>query len=99
MKISAKTVRMHALADCTGLTALPQGLTVEGRLDLWGCTGLTHLCVGADSRRYRFYRVAMRDGVHVVAGCRNFTAEQARAHWAEGTECRALAEACLRGEQ
>ena len=46
MKISAKTVRMHDLADCTGLTALPQGLTVEGSLDLTDCTGLTALPQG-----------------------------------------------------
>ena len=50
---------------------------------------------GADSRGYRFYRVKMRDGMHVIAGCRNFTAAQARAHWPEGTECRRLAEACI----
>ena len=51
---------------------------------------------GADSRGYRFYRVKMRDGMHVIAGCRNFGAAQARAHWPEGTECRALAEKCIK---
>ena len=50
-----------------------------------------------DSRGYRFYRVPMADGIHVVAGCHNFTANEAREHWAQGTECRALAEKCLTG--
>ena len=31
------------LTGCTGLTALPDGLTVGGSLDLFGCTGLTAL--------------------------------------------------------
>ena len=31
------------LRDCTGLTALPDGLAVGGSLDLHGCTGLTAL--------------------------------------------------------
>ena len=34
------------LGGCTGLTALPDGLTVGGRLDLSGCTGLTALPAG-----------------------------------------------------
>jgi hypothetical protein len=86
------------LTDCPALAALPPGLRVGGSLYLTRCAGLDHLCVGTDARGYRFYRVKMRDGVHVVAGCRNFSAAQARAHWAEGTECRALAEKCLKGE-
>ena len=87
------------LRGCTEMTALPEGLSVAGGLWLTSCAGLNHLSVGTDSRGYRFYRVKMRDGMHVIAGYRNFSAAQARAHWAEGTECRALAEACLRGEQ
>ena len=86
------------LTGCTALTALPPGLTVGGSLYLTDCAALAHLCVGADSRGYRFYSVMMHDGVHVIAGCRNFTAAKARAHWAEGTECRALAEKCLKGD-
>ncbi len=34
------------LAGCTGLTSLPEGLTVGGSLDLGGCTGLTTLPEG-----------------------------------------------------
>ena len=86
------------LTGCAGLTALPPDLRVGGSLYLRDCAALAHLCVGADSRGYRFFSVMMRDGVHVVAGCRNFTAAQARAHWPEGTECRELAEKCLKGD-
>ena len=31
------------LFDCTGLTQLPENLSVNGSLDLTRCTGLTHL--------------------------------------------------------
>jgi hypothetical protein len=34
------------LHGCTGLTSLPEGLTVGGYLDLRGCTGLTSLPEG-----------------------------------------------------
>lgn len=34
------------LRGCTGLTSLPEGLTVGGSLDLHGCTGLTSLPEG-----------------------------------------------------
>ena len=84
------------LSGCKGLTALPRGLTVAGSLYLSGCTGLDRYCVGRDARDYAFYGVPMRDGAHVVAGCRNFTAAQALAHWGPGGEsdrpdCLALA--------
>jgi hypothetical protein len=39
-------LRDLGLADCTGLTALPAGLTVKGYLNLTGCTGLTTLPAG-----------------------------------------------------
>ena len=106
------------LSGCTGLTTLPEGLTVGdgATLDLSGCTGLTTLpegltvgdgatlylsgsgipVAGRDARGYEFRRVVCNNGqVYVNAGCRHFTAEQARAHWPEGSECRALAEMCL----
>ena len=85
-----------SLRGCTALTALPDGLIVGGWLYLSGCTGLDRYCVGRDARDYAFYGVPMRDGAHVVAGCRNFTAAQALAHWGPGGEsdrpdCLALA--------
>ena len=84
------------LDDCPALTALPPGLTVGGSLVLVDCPGLDHLRVGTDARGYRFYAVPMRDGVRVIAGCRNYTPAEARAHWPEGTECRELAEKCIK---
>ena len=85
------------LSGCTGLTTLPDGLTVGGWLDLTGCTGLTNVIRGgADARGYEFYgyRDAKR-GFRVIAGCRNFSPNEARAHWPEGSECRALAEGVI----
>jgi hypothetical protein len=38
------------LTGCTGLTALPDGLTVGGSLYLAGCTGLTALPEGLDKQ-------------------------------------------------
>ena len=88
------------LSGCTGLTALPAALSVGGSLYLRGCTGLDHYCVGRDARGYAFYGIPMRDGPHVVAGCRNFTAPQALAHWWAGSQsnrpdCLALAQKAI----
>ena len=88
------------LTGCTGLTALPDGLSVGASIDLRGCTGLDHYCVGRDARGYAFYGIPMRDGPHVVAGCRNFTGAQALAHWGPGGEsdrpdCLALAQKAI----
>ena len=88
------------LTGCMGLTALPPGLTVGASIDLRGCTGLDHYCVGRDARGYAFYGIPMRDGPHVVAGCHNFTAAQALAHWGPGGEsdrpdCLALAKQAI----
>ena len=76
----------------TGITALPDGLHVGGGLDLRG-TGIEP--VGCDSRGYEFFPVRLANGPRVIAGCRNFSPAEARAHWAEGSECRALAEKCI----
>ena len=88
------------LTGCTGLTALPAALSVGASIDLRGCTGLDHYCVGRDARGYAFYGIPMRDGPHVVAGCRNFTAPQALAHWWAGgqsnrPDCLALAQKAI----
>ena len=88
------------LYGCTGLTALPDGLTAGGALDLRGCTGLTNVIRGGtDARGYAFfgYRDAKR-GFRVIAGCRNFSPDEARAHWPEGSECRVLAEGVIARE-
>ena len=88
------------LSGCTGLTALPPSLTVNGSLYMRGCTGLDRYCVGRDKRGYAFYGIPMRDGPHVVAGCHNFTAAQALAHWGPGgksdrPDCLALAQKAI----
>ena len=80
--------------------ALPDGLIVGASLDLSDCTGLDRYCVGRDARGYAFYGIPMRDGPHVVAGCRNFTGAQALAHWGPGGEsdrpdCLALAQKAI----
>ncbi len=76
----------------TGITALPDGLTVGGTLDLSG-TGIKP--IGKDARGYEFFAVRLSTGPRVIAGCRNFSPAEARAHWPEGSECRALAEKCI----
>ena len=64
------------LQGCTWLTALPEGLTV-GYLDLEGCTGLEHYAF-LQHRSYTAYFIHGR----IYAGCRNFSLDQARSHWA-----------------
>ena len=81
------------LRGCTALTSLPEGLSVGASIDLHGCTALTNIIRGGtDKRGYAFYGAHLRKGWRVLAGCRNFSAAQARRHWLAGSECRALAE-------
>ena len=81
------------LDGCTALTSLPEGLSVGASIDLHGCTALTNIIRGGTDRRgYAFYGAHLRNGWRVLAGCRNFSAAQARRHWRKGKECRALAE-------
>ena len=68
------------------------GLIVSGSLDLCG-TKIKP--IGQDRRGYEFFAVRLSNGPRVIAGCRNFSPEEARAHWKEGTECRELAEKCI----
>ena len=58
----------------TAITALPDNLSVGGSLDLEG-TAITALHI--DSRGYWLVRA----GRSYIAGCRNFTAIEAIAHW------------------
>jgi hypothetical protein len=86
------------LHGCTGLTALPPDLYVGDLLDLYGCTGLTNIIrAGRDSRRHEFYGVRLANGWRVIAGCRNLSIQDARAHWGAGgksdrPDCLALVE-------
>ncbi|WP_287991180.1 hypothetical protein [Acidiphilium sp.] len=97
----AKFQQMHGLRvsgsldlrDCTALTALPDDLHVSGSLYLRRCTALRNIFrAGADARGYEFYGAQLTNGWRILAGCRNFSPAEAREHWAEGTECRMLAE-------
>jgi len=58
----------------TAITALPDNLSVGGYLDLRG-TAITALYTS--NHGYRLYRA----GDSYIAGCRNFTAAEALAHW------------------
>ncbi len=80
------------LRGCTALTTV-SGLTVGGWLNLSGCTALRNIFrAGADARGHEFYGAQLANGWRILAGCRNFSPAEAREHWAEGTECRMLAE-------
>jgi hypothetical protein len=48
-----------------------------------GCFGLQGY-VGTDSRGYSFHGIFAADGPRVIAGCRNYTAARAIAHWGPG---------------
>jgi uncharacterized protein YjbI with pentapeptide repeats len=57
--------------------------------DLCGAVGVRD--AGCDGRGYRFILIE-GDTPMVKAGCRWFTLDEARAHWVDGTEQRALVE-------
>ena len=69
-------------------------------LDASGCTALTaidapaaeikrgndYVCAGIDSRGYVFEGILIRDQWRVIAGCRNYSIDDAREHWGPGGE-------------
>jgi hypothetical protein len=78
--------------------ATSKNLTVGGSLYLSGCTGLTNIYrAGLDSRGYEFFGARLSNGPRVLAGCRNYSVGEARAHWGPGRvsnrgDCLALVE-------
>jgi hypothetical protein len=87
--------------NCPGLTALPE-LPAATYVRVYNCPGLTALYAGKDRRNYQFYAVKIRGAWRVLAGCRNFEIDQARAHWgpggrSENQECLALVEKLIQG--
>ena len=68
------TVGAGLYLEGTAITALPDNLSVGGYLDLRG-TAITALYTS--NHGYRLYRA----GDSYIAGCRNFTAAEALAHW------------------
>jgi hypothetical protein len=82
--------------NCAGLSALPD---LPNATVVWvlNCAGLSALYAGKDSRNYQFYAVKIRGLWRVVAGCRNLSFDDARAHWGPGgvsnrPDCLALVE-------
>jgi hypothetical protein len=71
---------------CTGLTELsaPKATTVYAS----GCTGLTGydiIDVGKNARGYDMSAISIAGRWRIIAGCRNFTLEEARRHWGDGS--------------
>ncbi len=50
------------------------------------------ICAGTDRRGYRFVGVMHADGPRIAAGCRWFTLDEARAHWASNPDALARVE-------
>ena len=77
--------------NCPGLTALPE-LPAATDVRVYNCPGLTALNAGSDHRGYQFVAVQIREQWRIIAGCRNYSLEDARAHWRTNAECAALVE-------
>jgi len=58
--------------------------------DLSGALGYKD--AGVDRRGYHFRAVAKDRGIEITAGCRQFTLEQAREHWANNLDALARVE-------
>ena len=85
-------------SGCTALTAIDA--PAAEYLDARGCTALTaidapaaeikrgndYVCAGVDSRGYIFEGILIRDQWRVIAGCRNYSIDDAREHWGPGGE-------------
>lgn len=55
------------------------------RIDVTGCTSRTGMIHGGeDSRGYYFFGFLQCGEYRIFAGCRNFTPEEALAHWGPG---------------
>jgi hypothetical protein len=68
-----------SVMNCPGLTALPD-LPAATYVRVEDCPGLTALYVGTH-RGFQAYAVFIRGAWRVVAGCRNLTFDEAKAHW------------------
>jgi hypothetical protein len=90
---TAATVRLD---NCPGVTALPD-LPAATTVWLDNCPGVS---AGKDSRGYWFAPVKARGRWRIIAGCRNYSIAEARAHWGPSGEsdrpdCLALVEKCV----
>jgi hypothetical protein len=70
----------------TGCTALVKlHAPVARSIYASGCTSLTGMIHGGmDSRGYHFFGLPLGGEYRIFAGCRNFTLEEALAHWGPG---------------
>ena len=88
------------IADLRGYAhALPLLASIGDGAYLGGYAHAYH--AGKDKRGYHFAALRLSDSVRVFAGCRNFSPEQASAHWGvgrprENAECLALAEKAIK---
>jgi len=82
--------------NCAGLTQLPD---LPAATDVWvdNCAGLTDYIDGGENPRgYKVFGTKIRGQWRIMAGCRNFSPEDARKHWGSGARkhagCLAVAE-------
>jgi hypothetical protein len=82
--------------NCAGLTELPD---LPAAIDVWvlNCAGLKGLVQGDENPRgYKVIGVKLRRQWRIIAGCRNFSIEDARHHWGKSARkhagCLAVAE-------
>ena len=55
-----------------------------------------YCCGGLDHRGYHFRAVSTETGPRITAGCRDFTVEEARSHWADNPDALARVEVLAR---
>jgi hypothetical protein len=99
--LASKGLQVQGSLDLRGtdITALPDGLSVGGSLDLSDCPNIKNVFrAGKDRRGYEFFGVRLANGWRVISGCRNFSPAEAREHWANNRECLALAERVIAAE-
>lgn len=95
-KIHAPKATYIDASGCTSLTEINAPKVF--RIDTIGCTALTGMIHGGkDSRGYHFFGFPQSGKYRIFAGCRNFTLDEAIAHWGPGgpsdrPDCLALVE-------
>ena len=90
----AATATTVSIYNCAGLTALPD-LPAATTVYINNCAGLTVLNAGKDRRGYQFTALYVRKQWRIIAGCRNFSIEDAKKHWRKNAECYGLVETLI----
>ena len=91
------------LYNLPGLTNLPN-LDAATNVYLDTLPGITVPYAGMDSRGCQFFVIRMRNEWRIIAGCRNFSFDEARKHWGPGgtsdrPDCLALVEKLIASVQ